>query len=87
MMIDLRDWDMRKGTDEPNLLVFSEGDIEEHKDLRLESPVVLDKGYKTAIRFGMFGTPSAVLVNADGKIMSETAVGAPDIWSLIKRMK
>jgi hypothetical protein len=35
----------------------------------------------------MFGTPSAVLVNRDGKIVSETALGAPDIWSLIGKRK
>jgi hypothetical protein len=35
----------------------------------------------------MFGTPSAVLVNEDGTIVSETAVGAPNIWALIGKRK
>ena len=41
------------------------------------------EAYKTAAGFGMFGTPSAVLVNDEGKIISETAVGAANIWSLV----
>jgi hypothetical protein len=35
----------------------------------------------------MYGTPSAVLVNEDGVIVSETAIGAPDIWALIGKRK
>jgi hypothetical protein len=31
----------------------------------------------------MQGTPSAILVNERGIVVSETAIGAPDIWSLI----
>lgn len=87
MLDDLREWDKTKGMDEPGLLVFSDGDDEANGALGLNSPVVTDAGHKTAAGFGMFGTPSAVLVNEDGKIVSETAVGAPDIWSLIGKRK
>ncbi len=87
MMDDLREWDKVKGKDEPNLIVFSDGEIAAHQELGLNSPIVLDKGHKTAETFGMFGTPSAVLVNEEGMFISETAVGAPDIWSLIGKRK
>ncbi len=87
MMEELRDWDKQKGQDEPNLVVFSDGDQEAHKDLNLQSPILLDSGYKTAEKFGMLGTPSAVLVNEDGKIVSETAIGAGQIWSLLGKRK
>ena len=83
MMDELRAWDKIKGTDEPNLIVVSEGDPFEHSDLDLKSPVILDDGRKVSVGFGMVGTPSAVLVNEDGKIISETAIGAADIWSLV----
>jgi thiol-disulfide isomerase/thioredoxin/uncharacterized membrane protein YphA (DoxX/SURF4 family) len=85
MIADLRDWDMAKAKDDPALVVFSEGDIAEHREFGLRSPIILDDGYKTAAKFGMFGTPSAVLVNEHGKIISETVQGAPGIWSLVKR--
>ncbi len=87
MMDDLRSWDTSKGDDEPNLILFSDGDREQLRSLGLKSPVVLDVGHKTAAGFGMYGTPSAVLVNADGKFVTETAIGAPDIWSLIGKRK
>ncbi len=87
MMDDLREWDKTKGLDEPDLIVFSDGDKTAHEELELHSPIILDEGYKTAGKLGMFGTPSAVLVNEDGKIVSETAIGAPDIWSLVGKRK
>jgi thiol-disulfide isomerase/thioredoxin/uncharacterized membrane protein YphA (DoxX/SURF4 family) len=87
MIRELQEWDREKGADEPNLLVFSEGDVEDHKEIGLKSPIVLDKGFKTAEKFGMYGTPSAVLINEHGKIASETAIGAANIWALIGKRK
>ncbi|MBK9216243.1 MAG: redoxin domain-containing protein [Chloracidobacterium sp.] len=87
MLPDLRDWDSAKNADEPNLLVFSDGDEETLRELGLISPIVLDEGHRTAATLGMFGTPSAVLVNKDGVIVTETAIGAPNIWSLIGKRK
>jgi thiol-disulfide isomerase/thioredoxin/uncharacterized membrane protein YphA (DoxX/SURF4 family) len=87
MLADLREWDKTKGEDEPSLVVFSDGGVAENEKFGLTSPVIVDEGYKTAGEFGMFGTPSAVLVNEDGRIVSETAVGASYIWSLIGRQK
>jgi thiol-disulfide isomerase/thioredoxin/uncharacterized membrane protein YphA (DoxX/SURF4 family) len=84
MLGDLRDWDKTKGGDEPNLILFSD---DEHEDFGLNSPVVFDPGHKTASGFGMFGTPSAVLIDEKGRFVSATAVGAPDIWSLIGKKK
>lgn len=83
MMEDLRNWDKTRGKDSPDLVVFSEGDSKAHEEFGLNAPIILEDGYKTAANFGMFGTPSAVLVNEDGKIISETAVGAANIWSLV----
>ena len=87
MMDDLKEWDKTRGKGEPELLVFSDGDKGAHEEIELGSPIVLDEGYKTAAKLGMFGTPSAILVNENGKIVSETAIGAPDIWSLVGKRK
>ena len=87
MLEDLRDWDKTKGADEPNLLVFSEGEPEPHRKLDLSSPIVLDEKRKISLELGMSGTPSAVLINENGKIVSETAVGAENIWTLIGKRK
>jgi len=87
MIDELRNWDGARGQDEPNLIVFSDGSLEDHKEFGLRSPVILDEGHKASAGFGMYGTPSAVLVNEDGVIVSETAIGAPDIWALIGKRK
>ena len=87
MIRDLQEWDRQKGADEPNLLVFSQGDADEHREIGLDSPILLEEGYKTAEKFGMIGTPSAVLINENGKIISETATGAGNIWALIGKRK
>lgn len=87
MMEELKAWEKERSSGDPELLVFSDGEPEAHRDLALDSPLVLDAGYKTAEKFGMFGTPSAVLVNEEGRIVSETAVGAPNIWALVGKRK
>ncbi|MEO6654521.1 MAG: redoxin domain-containing protein [Pyrinomonadaceae bacterium] len=87
MMDEIREWDKTKGKNDPQLLIFSDGEKDAHDEFELRSPIVLDEGHKTSAGFGMYGTPSAVLVNEYGKIVSETAVGAPDIWSLIGKRK
>ncbi len=85
MIEDLRDWDRRKGADEPNLILLSSGDSKEHEILDLESPILLDEEKELAENLGMNGTPSAILVDENGKIVSETAIGAAQIWSLLGR--
>jgi peroxiredoxin/uncharacterized membrane protein YphA (DoxX/SURF4 family) len=87
MMEELKDWEKVKGQDEPDLIVFSDGDPEAHEGLDLNSSVILDKDYKTAEKFGMNGTPSAVLINENGKIVSEIAIGAGQIWALLGKKK
>lgn len=87
MIEDLREWDKTRGKDDPDLILFSDGDKEKNESLGLRAPIIVDEHFKTANGFGMFGTPSAVLINEKGQIVSETAVGAPNIWSLVGRKK
>ena len=87
MINELKEWDLNKGADEPNLVVFSDGDPEAHKELDLKAPIILDKDYKFAAGIGMMGTPSALVVNGEGEIVTETGVGAPNIWALIGKGK
>ncbi len=87
MMEELKEWDETKGADEPKLVVFSDGDSEEHVRLGLKAPIVLDEGYKFSGEIGMFGTPSAILVNERAEIVTETGIGAPNIWALIGKRR
>lgn len=83
MIEALREWNSTKGGDEPDLIVFSDGDPEQHRTLGLDAPIVLDKDYKHSAKIGMYGTPSGVLIDERGKIASETGVGAEMIWALL----
>ena len=85
MMSDLKAWNDARGDSDPRLLVFSEGSEDDHKQFELTAPIVLDPGYKTSEKLGMFGTPSAVVLDEQGRIATETGVGAANIWALIGR--
>jgi thiol-disulfide isomerase/thioredoxin len=84
---EFKNWEHSRNSDDPNLIVFSDGNLDEHRALGFDSPVVLDKGYKIAAKLGMFGTPSAVLINEEGVISTETAVGADNIFALIGKRR
>src|SRR5215212_5166172 len=83
MLDDLKAWEADKPEDAPNLLVVSTGEVEANREQGLASPVVLDSGFNVGRAFGASGTPSAVLVGADGKIASGLAVGGPTVISLL----
>lgn len=87
MLDELREWTQTKGVDDPDLLLISEGEAEPHKALNINSTILLEKEHAISQEFGMNGTPSAVLVNEEGKIISEVAVGADQIWTLIGKRK
>jgi thiol-disulfide isomerase/thioredoxin len=84
MADDLKAWENNKPDGAPNLLVVSTGEVEANKATGLQSPVVLDSGFNVGRAFGASGTPSAVLVGADGKIASGLAVGSPSVISLLR---
>ena len=85
MIEDLRNWDETREPTEPALMVFADGEPGEHAAIGLRSPIIMDSGYETAMKLGMSGTPSAVLIDESGRIVTETAVGAANIWALIGR--
>jgi peroxiredoxin len=84
MLDDLKSWESDKPEGAPNLLVVSTGEVERNREQGLSSPVVLDSGFNVGRAFGASGTPSAVLVGADGKIASGLAVGGPTVISLLR---
>jgi len=87
MMNELKAWDSSRQTGDPELVVFSDGPKEQHSDLGLNAPVVIDPGYKTSAELGMLGTPSAVVFDESGRFITETGVGASNIWALIGKRK
>jgi len=87
MMDEIKEWDKTRNGSEPNLVIFADGVKDEHLKLGLKAPMIVDEGQDIGDMFGQFGTPSAILVDENGKFISETAIGAEDIWSLIGKRK
>jgi hypothetical protein len=82
MVDDLKTWENRRPKKAPRLLVVSTGTVDANRALGLRSTVVLERRFNTGYSFGINGTPSAVLVDAQGKIASPPAVGAEAVLAL-----
>jgi hypothetical protein len=82
MLPDLKEWEAEAPKGAPRLVVVSAGSEEANREMGLVSPVLLDQQFATGRAFGASGTPSAVLVDSEGKVASEVAVGAPAVLEL-----
>jgi peroxiredoxin len=82
MLSDLREWEQNPPEDAPKLLVVSAGTEEANREQGLSSMVVLDQNFAVGQAFGASGTPSAVLVDAEGKVASDIAVGSPAVLQI-----
>jgi thiol-disulfide isomerase/thioredoxin len=82
MLPDLKEWEANRPKGAPGLLAVSAGTEEANREMGLTSTVVLDQQFAVGRAFGASGTPSAVLVDAEGKVASEVAVGAPAVLEL-----
>jgi thiol-disulfide isomerase/thioredoxin/uncharacterized membrane protein YphA (DoxX/SURF4 family) len=82
MLPEIKQWEENRPEDTPGLLFVSAGAEEANREMKLSSPVLLDQNFATGRAFGASGTPSAVLVDAEGRIASEVAVGAPAVLGL-----
>jgi thiol-disulfide isomerase/thioredoxin len=82
MLPDLKQWESEAPESAPRIVVVSAGSEEANREMGLASPVLLDQNFAIGRAFGASGTPSAVLVDAEGKVASEVAVGAPAVMEL-----
>jgi peroxiredoxin len=82
MLSDLREWEQNPPEEAPKLLVVSAGTEEANREQGLSSTVVLDQNFSVGRAFGASGTPSAVLVDAEGKVASDIPVGAPAVLQM-----
>jgi peroxiredoxin len=82
MLADLKAWEAEPPQGAPKLLVVSTGSVERNRALGLCSPVLLDGAFTIGPKFGIHGTPMAVLVDAGGRIASDIAAGAPAVFEL-----
>jgi hypothetical protein len=83
MLPDLKASETNARNGAPKLLVVSTDSIADNQAMGLRSPVLVEPpGMSVGRQFGAGGTPMAVLVDAEGKIASELAAGAPAVLAL-----
>ena len=68
----------------PEILVVSEGTEEDNRQMGLLSTVVLDHEYAVGAAFGVEVTPSAVLVDVEGRVASDVAEGTEAVLKLAR---
>ncbi len=64
------------------MLFVSTGSVEDNRAMGLQAPIALDTSFGVGRAFGASGTPSAVLIDAEGRIASSLAEGGPDVLAL-----
>jgi peroxiredoxin len=75
-------------TEQPglNVLVISRGDVEENRakanELGLTFPIVLQKKWEVSLKYAMFATPIGYLIDEEGILASDVAVGVEPILAL-----
>jgi peroxiredoxin len=83
MLDDLKAWDRDRPKAAPKLLVVSTGTVAQNRAMNLRSPVVLDQSFATGRAYGAGGTPSAVLIDKQGKVAFQVAAGALAVLALL----
>ena len=82
MLDDVRAFEREAGPGAPRLVVISTGSVADNEQLELKSPIALDQSFTAGAAFGTSGTPSAMMVDSEGRIASELAVGAGGVMAL-----
>jgi peroxiredoxin len=82
MLEALKAWEADPPKGAPRLLVVSTGTADENEAMGLRSPIVLDQSFRAGTAFGASGTPSAVVIDAKGKIASGVAAGIEAVLAL-----
>jgi peroxiredoxin/uncharacterized membrane protein YphA (DoxX/SURF4 family) len=82
MLEDIKAWEANPPEGAPRLLVVSTGTVEANQAMGLRSPVLLDQNLTVGRTLGASGTPTAVLIDAEGDVASAPAVGAPAVLAL-----
>jgi peroxiredoxin len=84
MLDDLKSWENNRPDGAPQLLVISRGSAEDNAKMGLRSPVLIDNTFAAGMAFGASGTPSAVLITADGTVGSSVVVGAQAVLMIAR---
>jgi peroxiredoxin/uncharacterized membrane protein YphA (DoxX/SURF4 family) len=81
---DIVEWEEKPPKDAPRLVIIASGNEDKvrAKAKDFTSPVLLDSEFDIAPMYGSKSTPSAVLIDGEGRIASSLAVGARNVLAL-----
>lgn len=85
MLDDLRVWEENPPVGSPRLVLIVSGEIEDPKALNgnSKSLILLDSAFEIGPLFGTKYTPSAILIDGEGRVASSLAIGDPNVRALI----
>lgn len=86
LLPDLQVWAAGHPAAAADLVLVSTPDREANSRSGLPGPILLDDGFATGQAFGAGGTPTAVLVDATGRIGAAPAVGGQAVLALLTRL-
>jgi thiol-disulfide isomerase/thioredoxin/uncharacterized membrane protein YphA (DoxX/SURF4 family) len=82
MLDDVKKWERNPPREAPEVLIISSGTVEANRQQGFRSPVLLDPDWVAGSVLGAGGTPSAVLIDENGRVASEVGVGAPAVLEM-----
>jgi thiol-disulfide isomerase/thioredoxin/uncharacterized membrane protein YphA (DoxX/SURF4 family) len=85
MLADLKEVAAEAGDKMSRVLIVSQGDVEANREQQLGARMVIDDGFTLGRAFGANGTPSAIVLDEEGKVASPLAVGAEAVLDLLER--
>ena len=82
---ELDAWAAQTDGARPQLIAVKSGSPAAEGDLQFASKVLVEPSFGTGRLFGASGTPSAVMIDADGNVSSDLVVGGPAIMELLAK--
>jgi peroxiredoxin len=85
MRDDLRSWEGQAVSERPKLVFVAAGELDEIRAINrhFSSPTLMDPAFDIAPLFGTKYTPSAILIDGEGRVASSLAIGAGNVRALI----
>ena len=81
---DLLAWEAGANGSSPQVVLVSSGDEERTRAEGFRSPVLLDPDWTVGEAFSASGTPTAVMIDVEGRVASEVLVGAEAILARVR---
>ena len=84
---DMQRWAAQADPRAVRLVVVTSGDVHAARALSPQAEIITDPEFRISALFGASGTPSAVLVDAHGRVGSKLAVGTDEVLALARSLR